>query len=63
MPRFMMLMFVGPAEIRELGSRVITGLVTAEYISGLGDLSIPITKRAEPLGSGPIVIKISSTEV
>lgn len=56
------MMFVGPAEIRAIAGSVITALVVASYVSGLGMNGTPVTERG-PAGFGAIVVEISSTEV
>ena len=62
MPRPILMMFVGPAEIRAIAGSVITALVVASYVSGLGMNGTPVTERG-PAGFGAIVVEISSTEV
>ncbi|MEO1006383.1 MAG: hypothetical protein AAFW67_11155 [Cyanobacteria bacterium J06638_38] len=40
----------------------VRGTVTATYLSGLGDASLPITAGTDLTGNAPIVINVSSVE-
>lgn len=41
MPYPILMLFLGPAEIRAMAAPVITALVTASYVSGLGSDGTP----------------------
>jgi len=64
MPYPLLMLFIGPSVLRASSGRVVTALLTASYLSGLGEAGTPITDRtALSLNSRPLVIELNSTEV
>lgn len=64
MPYPLLCLFLGPSEIRAFAGPVVTAIVLANYVSGLGADGTPITERdALSLNSRPLVLTLSSTEL